>query len=33
MNVEVCYEQQTITLPLLLVAGIGASLLGRNWSL
>ena len=31
MNVEVCYEQQTITLPLLVVAGIGASLLGRNW--
>ena len=31
MNVEVCYEQQTVTLALLVVAGIGASLLGRNW--
>ena len=31
MNVKVCYEQQTMTLPLLVVAGIGASLLGRNW--
>ena len=28
---EVCYEQQTMTLPLLVVARIGASLLGRNW--
>ena len=28
---EVYYEQQTMTLPLLVVAGIGASLLGRNW--
>ena len=31
MNVEVCYEQETITLPLLVVAGIGASLMGHNW--
>ena len=31
MNMKVCYEQQTMTLPLLVVAGIGASLLGRNW--
>ena len=30
-DVEVCYEQQAMTLPLLVVAGIGASLLGRNW--
>ena len=31
MNATVCYEQQTVTLPLLVVAGVGASLLGRNW--
>ena len=31
MNATVCYEQQTVTLPLLMVAGVGASLLGRNW--
>ena len=30
MNATVCYEQQTVTLPLLVV-GVGASLLGRNW--
>ena len=28
INVEVCYEQQTMTLSLLVVAGIGASQLG-----
>ena len=31
MNATVCYEQQTVTLPLLVVEGVGASLLGRNW--
>ena len=31
MNATVCYEQRTVTLPLLVVAGVGASLLGRNW--
>ena len=31
MNGEVSYEQQTITLLLLVVARIGASLLGHNW--
>ena len=27
-----CYEQQTVTLPLLVVAEVGASLLGQKWS-
>ena len=31
MYATVCYEQQTVTLPLLVVAGVGASLVGRNW--
>ena len=31
MNATVCYEQQTVTLPLLVVEGVGASLLGCNW--
>ena len=31
MKATVGYEQQTVTLPLLVVAGVGASLLGRNW--
>ena len=31
MNATVCYEQQTVTLPLLVVEGVGASLLGHNW--
>ena len=31
MNATVCYEQQTVTLPLLVVEGAGASLLGYNW--
>ena len=31
LNATVCYEQQTVTLPLLVVEGVGASLLGHNW--
>jgi len=31
MNATVEYECQTATLPLLVVSGIGASLMGRNW--
>ena len=31
MKATVDYEQQTVTLPLLVVAELGASLLGRNW--
>ena len=31
MKATVGYEQQTVMLPLLVVAGVGASLLGRNW--
>ena len=31
MKATVCYEWQTVILPLLVVAGVGASLLGHNW--
>jgi len=31
MNATVNYECQTATLPLLVVSGIGASLMGCNW--
>ena len=31
ISVQVCYEDQQEELPLLVVRGTGASLLGRNW--
>ena len=31
MKAAVCYEQQTVMLPLLVEAGVGASFLSRNW--
>ena len=30
-NVQVCYEHQLVTLPILVVSGDGPSLFGRNW--
>ena len=31
METTVSYDQQSVTLPLLVIAGAGASLMGRNW--
>ena len=31
VSVNVCYKEQTIHLPLILVAGSGPSLLGQDW--
>ena len=31
MQATVCYSQQSASLPLLVIAGTGASLMGRNW--